>query len=141
MDGEGTEKYMIAYTCRICGHSGSTPVPDGYDEAKHGQWIPALCHNRCFDIREKRLKLEARVCRVCRVLELSDDSEVVADARKKLSDVLRAWAQNEADFFGSKILYWSEEFVDLVASKPDRWPVALKMNRDYIRQSVSKETV
>ena len=130
---------MIEYTCRICGKPGSMPIPDGYDPAKHAHWIPALCHNRCHDIREKRLKLEERICRVCRVLELSDDSEVAADARKKLSDLLRVWAQNEADFFGSKILYWSDEFVDLIAQKPEKWHLALKFNRDYIKQSVSNE--
>ena len=135
----------VPYTCRLCNKPGTAEAPHNYNPETHGEWVPLLCHDPCWDIRDTRLRCEEKFVNLCLALERikplqykgkSDDLEKI---RKALEESCRRWSHNESRHAGSHVTYWQPEFLAMLMDFPDSIVPVIRTARDYIRTKCHEE--
>lgn len=128
--------------CRLCLKPLTVEVDDSYGE--HGdpfKLLPMATCNRCFDLRETRIRIESQVARASRMLIMQPKMD--ASIRNKIRDSLRiatqAYARYVADLNNSKVMAWNEDFVDLIMEKPDRSLTALTLYRNNRTKEIQEQ--
>jgi hypothetical protein len=128
LDGDLIVVNEVAATCRICGCGMMLQLAVGYPAGKDPQkLIPMATCNRCYDLRERRIKIESSFKRLCHALAMEKMDESKRDRTHELlkvtcsafgrwcSDLLRRQHTANVGFLANAI-----------TEQPDRWYHHLK---------------
>lgn len=82
--------------CKICKIDLTLSIADDYPAEKDPRnLIPMATCNRCFDLRERRIKIETGIKRICYRLELGS---LESSDRAKLGDSLKMLAKKYSEW-------------------------------------------
>jgi hypothetical protein len=119
--------------CKLCHKPLTIEIDDAYAELGDPfKMLPTATCNRCFDLRERRIRIEGQVARASRMLIMQPKMD--AAVRNKIRDGLRvatqAYARYVADLNFSGQIAWNEEFVDIIMEQPQKSLTALSIYRN-----------
>lgn len=118
----------FAVNCKICKLPISLQIDESYPAEKDPRNLtPYATCNPCYDLRERRLKIETQLKRACYQLCMETISN---DARGKMEQVVRVCAANYsrwcADLLHRQHTANVGYLVKALLEQPDRWWVHLK---------------
>lgn len=100
-------------------------------------WISTLCHESCYERRDKRRALEDRI-EVAVLHKVNHPSEWVEGSRlrKALADICREWCRLVARDLGSSTGVFWEEFVQALLEFPKERGQVMSSARDFIKSQI-----
>lgn len=117
-----------AVKCKLCKAPHVVETDDGYSELGDPfKLLPLFTCNPCYDRREKRVRLEKQMERWCRMLILQPKmkGEERQTIRQGLLSATRKYAEIVALIYGADVIWWEEEFTNLMMERPEKVGVIL----------------
>ncbi len=134
LDGEPMAMKEHEAKCKICGISITLDISLNYPiEKDPRKIIPMATCNRCFDLRERRIRLENRFKRACYQLALEK-----TEGAKQLDSKAKELLVSLVELTCSQYSRWCADLlrrqhranvrflVDAILNQPDRWHNHLK---------------
>ena len=74
------------------------PEPENYEE-KWGFMLPAICHEHCYNYRQRRIPVEDALAHACTILNLNRHvEEVFGKCSEAIRKLIEKWVANEEDY-------------------------------------------
>lgn len=129
--------HSVKAQCRICKNDIVVKISDDYPWPIDDLLKIATC-NRCYDMRERRDRAIEAVKNTCEwlVQRPKPTADELKTARSSLEKATKAYAMITAEYYGSKVLVWSEQFAKNLMDNPDKWYEQLKFYRSAIREQI-----
>jgi hypothetical protein len=113
--------------CKICGKALELKVDDSYP-GDALNLVPMACCNWCFDMRERRIKIETMLKKVCYQLNLEK-----VEGAKKLDPKSKAILEDSIKCYAGQFSRWCSDWlhrqhtanvgylVSAILEEPSRW--------------------
>ena len=129
----------IIQPCKICGKPAVAQFEDESPQEAVDKWLPLLTHNRCSDIRRKRIDSSEKIITACFNYVRTPEKEkpkmfctfkdTVTIFTKRFSEAIRDQHHQER-------VMWSEDFVQLFIDRPELAARILSnYHRDFQQQA------
>lgn len=102
------------------------------------KWLPMLTHDRCHDIRRKRVDSSEKILGACFEYARASTTEkgkMVVSTRNLLVMHTRRYAESFAELYNLTRVMWTEDFVDMLIEKPESAATALSNYHTKVRPS------
>lgn len=125
-------------TCKLCGTKVVARWPDDAPQDWVDRLAPMLVCNPCADSHRKKNDAQSEILTKCfsyARLSTSDQGKEISRLRSALLILTRSYADAVAYIARAPAVVWSEDFVDILISKPEQ---AGRTLREY-RRSIEQE--
>jgi hypothetical protein len=129
IEGDYIETKRLAATCKICGTPGVARFDSEYAALRDPlKLLLMFCCNECFDLRERRIKIETMLKRICHQLAFEK-----TDGAKPLDDKTRAALHDSISLYAKRFSIWCADMlrrphsanagylVEAIIQKPSDW--------------------
>lgn len=140
--------HKIIYNCRLCGRRGIATASELCPPEQIDIFAKGLCCNPCFDAREKKTKLEAKLMRAAQGVVMANYATVDETdgakragaieaqklretARKVFDRFTREWCEAVCELHLVQFTY-SDELPDLLYQKAERAGILLEQYESQI---------
>ena len=116
----------IIQPCKICGKNAVAQFQDGAPQDAVDKWLPMLTHDRCSDIRLKRIDSSERILSACFNYARGSEKDR-PKIRLELPEMLRFWCRRYAEAIRDQLGLKEdirndhvEEFVQMLMEEPEK---------------------
>jgi hypothetical protein len=120
--------------CKICDLPVTVSMIETFNQEQQNKWLTTACHNRCWDQRILRQRLEEAIQAQCRTAEICDDHAILSQIRQRIESLTKKWVENEAAACNSTYNYSTTLMVENIMFRPRDWYTAITETRQKIRE-------
>lgn len=103
------------------------------------KWLASLCHDRCYDNREKRQLLEDRIVKIVGWLTANPDHANYQRALDRIKGIQLAWTKCVAFEYGERKQMDIPDFTNNLLEHHDRIGLVFKCAREYVKDHCKSE--